>query len=186
MNDTSASLLQRLRQPEDEAAWRQFVRLYAPLLYHWAWQRMGLQSQDAADLVQDVFVILVRKLPEFAYDPRQRFRGWLWTVVRNQWLTRRRHSAPDMVPLVENDLVGPDGAAEVAEEEYRRCLVQQALRLMQAEFEPTTWKACWESVVAGRPAAAVAAELGITANAVYIARSRVTKRLRDELRDLLD
>src|SRR5439155_1319256 len=86
MNDTPVSLLQRLRHADDEAAWKQFVRLYAPLLYHWARRRMGLQCQDAADLVQDVFVILVRKLPEFAYDPRQRFRGWLWTVARNCWV----------------------------------------------------------------------------------------------------
>jgi RNA polymerase sigma-70 factor (ECF subfamily) len=186
MNDTSPSLLQRLRQPEDEAAWRQFVQLYAPLLYHWAWRRMGLQSQDAADLVQDVFVILVRKLPEFAYDPRQRFRGWLWTVVRNQWLSRRRRSAPAALPLVESDLETTDAVAELAEEEYRRCLVQHALALMRSEFEPTTWKAYCALVVAGRSAAEVAAELGITANAVYIARSRVTKRLRDQLRGLLD
>ena len=75
---------------------------------------------------------------------------------------------------------------EIEEEEYRRYLVRRALGLMQAEFEPATWKACWEFVVHDRPAAEVAAELGLSVNAVYLAKSRVLRRLRAELRGLLD
>ena len=70
--------------------------------------------------------------------------------------------------------------------EYRQQLVARALEIMQAEFEPSTWQACWQTTVEDRPAADVAAELGITINAVYVARSRVLRRLREELRDLLD
>jgi RNA polymerase sigma-70 factor (ECF subfamily) len=72
------------------------------------------------------------------------------------------------------------------EEEYRQHLVGRALQLMQADFQPTTWKACWELVVAGKPAPRVAAELGITTGAVYAAKFRVLSRLREELRDLMD
>jgi len=64
--------------------------------------------------------------------------------------------------------------------------VGRALELMRADFQPVTWQACWEFVVRDRPAAEVAAELGITINTVYLAKSRVLRRLREELAGLLD
>jgi RNA polymerase sigma-70 factor (ECF subfamily) len=74
--ETPASLLERLRQPADQAAWSQFVRLYAPLLYHWA-GRLGLREADAADLVQDVLLVLVRKLsPRTAGNLLSRWAHW--------------------------------------------------------------------------------------------------------------
>src|ERR1700722_9457419 len=91
MEITPASLLHRLRQPCDRRGWDQFVELYSPLLFSWA-RRVGLQDADAADLVQDVFAILVRKLPEFKYDPTRGFRNWLRTLTLNKWreFLRRR------------------------------------------------------------------------------------------------
>ena len=83
MDSTSVSLLRRLREPDHDAAWQRFVDLYAPLIFHWAKNR-GLNPTDAADLVQEVLVTLVAKLPEFEYDPTKRFRGWLRTVTRGQ------------------------------------------------------------------------------------------------------
>jgi RNA polymerase sigma-70 factor (ECF subfamily) len=80
----------------------------------------------------------------------------------------------------------PDAAEAVWEAEYRQHLVGQAVRLMQGDFQPATWKACWGLVVEGRPVAEVAAELGLTLDAVYAARSRVLRRLRQELAGLLD
>lgn len=184
--DTSASLLQRLREPQSQQAWTRFVQLYTPLLFHWA-RRLGLQETDAADLVQDVLTLLVRKLPEFTYDGNKSFRAWLRTVTHNCWRNRCRRvqlpheaNAPDVEELparAEHDLL--------SETEYRQWLVGRALELMQREFQPSTWKACWECVVSGRPAAEVAAELGISIGAVYMAKSRVLSRLRQELADLL-
>ncbi len=89
MNTTSASLLERLRQPGQEEAWTRFVELYSPLIYYWG-RRTGLQAQDASDLVQDVFTLLLKKLPEFEYDRKQSFRGWLRMVTRNKWKENRR------------------------------------------------------------------------------------------------
>ena len=83
MDSTSVSLLRRLREPGHDAAWQRFVDLYAPLIFHWAKNR-GLNPADAADLVQEVLVTLVAKLPEFEYDPTKRFRGWLRTVTLNK------------------------------------------------------------------------------------------------------
>jgi RNA polymerase sigma-70 factor (ECF subfamily) len=189
MNSTSTTLLERLRQPGDHEAWARLVRLYTPLLYYWL-RRQGARQDDAADVVQDVFVALMQKLPEFTYDRRKgQFRSWLCKVTLNKWRDahRRRQPAllgPDEPALAER--AGPDEVALLAEDEYRHHLTARALELMQAEFAATTWKACWECVVNGRPAAEVAAELGLSPGAVYAARFRVIGRLRQELEGLLD
>jgi RNA polymerase sigma-70 factor (ECF subfamily) len=187
MNTTQVSLLERLRQPNEQSAWEHFVQLYTPLLCHWA-RRLGFQGQDEADLVQDVFAVLVRKLPEFRYDPQKRFRGWLWTVAANKARERRRQAALPVQASENalNELPAREDAEAVSEAEYREYLVRRALELMQSEFEPTTWKAFWECVTAERPAADVAAELGISIDSVYAAKSRVLRRLRRELEGLLD
>jgi len=187
MNTTSISLLHRLRQPDDAQAWRRFVHLYSPLLYYWA-RGVKLPAADAADLVQEVLLVVVEKMPEFAYDPSRSFRGWLRTVTLNKWRERcRRYAvAPPADDAALAELSDGSGSDVFAETEYRQWLVRQALEIMQAEFEPTTWKACWETVVAGRPAADVAAELGVSVDVVYGAKSRVLRRLREELEGLWD
>ena len=70
-------------------AWQQFVDLYTPLLFSWA-RRLGLSEHDSADLLQDIFTILVEKLPNFRYDPSQSFRAWLKTILLNRWRNRCR------------------------------------------------------------------------------------------------
>lgn len=186
MNTTPHSLLERLRSPTEEAAWGRFVELYTPLLYHWA-RRFGLQQEDAADLVQEVFSILAVELPSFRCDSKQRFRGWLWTVTRNKWRSRQRRLAVRPQEVGDADLaaVADDNSDGLEETEYRKYLVGRALQIMQGEFEPTTWKACWLYVVEGRSSADVAAELGLSVNAVHLAKSRVLRRLRQELEGLL-
>jgi RNA polymerase sigma-70 factor, ECF subfamily len=184
MHTTSVSLLQRLRQQSTADSWERLTRLYTPLLFHWA-RRLGLQEQDAGDLVQEVLIVLVKKLPEFEYQPGRSFRGWMRTILMNKWRDRprRKPAGPldtEMQPLAPVD----DDALE--EREYRLHVLGQALRLMSADFEPATWQACWETVVCDRPAAQVAAELGISVNAVYLAKSRVLNRLRQDLEGLLD
>jgi RNA polymerase sigma-70 factor (ECF subfamily) len=181
---TSVSLLERLRQPAAHDAWGRFVHLYTPLLYQWA-GRLGLQPPDAADLVQDVLTTLVQKLPEFQYDPRQSFRAWLKTILLNRWRILRRRPVVSGAEQLPEPAV-PDDLDDLAEEEYRTYLVGRALRLMQADFQPATWMAFWEFVVGGKPAAAVARELGMRPDAVYVAKSRVLRRLRQELAGLLD
>jgi RNA polymerase sigma-70 factor (ECF subfamily) len=187
MQTTSVSLLERLRRPDAQAAWERFVRLYTPLLNHWA-HRLGLRGPDVDDLLQDVFTVIVEKLPAFQYDPQKRFRGWLWTVTVNTVRKKQRRlahetQAPDTgLP----DLADPNGVEVIDEAEYRCFLVKRALELMQADFEPSTWKAFYECVAGDRPAAEVAAEFGLSLDAVYTAKSRVLRRLRQDLDGLLD
>lgn len=188
INTTPATLLDRLRGAPDESTWGLLVRLYAPLLFHWA-RRCGVSEHDAADLVQEVFVILVKTLPTFDYHARAgKFRGWLRTLMLNKLRDRKRQEAradkARAQVAVEPEL--PDGAEAFWEAEYQQELARRALALMRAEFAETTWKACWETVVQGRTPDEVARELGISENAVYIAKCRVLRRLRQELAGLVE
>lgn len=185
MDSTSANLLLRLAQPNQPDAWQRFVQLYTPLLHTWA-KRLGLQEQDTLDLVQDVFTTLLQKLPEFRYEPGKSFRAWLRMLLRNRWFDIHRR-AQKVQSADEAALAAlADSAEEFWEVDYRQHLVKRALELMQADFQPTTWKACWEVVVCDRPAAEVAAELGLTVGAVHSARFRVLGRLREELSGMID
>lgn len=188
MDTTSVSLLERLREPAQQEAWGRFVDLYTPLIYYWA-RRVGSAPEEAADLVQDVLTLLVQKLPEFRYDPEKSFRGWLRTLTLNKWRENRRRRGVALNQTADSDLAGvvsPGADDAFWQVEYRQHLVNRALKLMQAEFHDSTWKACWECVVAGKPATEVARELGLSAAAVYAAKSRVLRRLREELAGLLD
>jgi RNA polymerase sigma-70 factor (ECF subfamily) len=187
MHTTPVSLLERLRRRGEPDAWDRFVELYTPLLYYWA-RRVGLQESDAADLVQEVFTVLVQKLPEFSYDRSKSFRAWLRTVTLNKWRERQRRagSRREEGAGALSGLADPDPAEALWDAEYRQQLVRRALEVMQGEFQPATWKACWSVVVEGRPVADVAAELGLSPGAVRSAKFRVLTRLRGELTGMLD
>jgi RNA polymerase sigma-70 factor (ECF subfamily) len=185
-SETSPSLLERLRKPDEPRAWSRFVELYTPLLFFWS-RRLGLSPQDAEDLVQDVFADLIQKLPDFTYNEQKSFRGWLRKIVINKWNDRqRRRQLPRAGGEEANALLL--SAAENSpfwEGEHRQFLVHRALEVMQADFEPTTWKAFLAFVVEGKTGFQVAAELGISEGAVYVAKCRVLRRLRQELSEFL-
>ena len=185
MNKTPVSLLERLRQPGNQSAWDRFVDLYAPLLYYWG-RQAGLQEPDVADLVQDVFLILLSKLPEFAYDRERSFRGWLRTILLNQWRTHLRRRTEKSLDNGNAHFVEADNVNTLMDKEYEDYLISRAFHVMKTDFQPTTWQACWEHVACGRPVGEVASELGITVKAVYVAKARVLRRLREELEGLWD
>lgn len=182
MNPTPVSLLQRLCKPvAQQKDWEQLVELYTPVLYLWA-KRLGAQEADASDLVQDVLMTLVRALPNFSYDKTKSFHAWLQTLINNRWRNQcRRQAVAQTVEYVENDLAKVNADDSLSEEEYCRHLAQRALEMMQKDFQTSTWKACWETVVEDRPIPEVADELGLSKGAVYLARYRVLGRLRQEL-----
>lgn len=164
------------------------MSLYSPLILAWG-RHAGLQEQDAADLAQEVFVKLLEVLPTFTYDPHKGFRRWLRTVTLNAWRDRRKRRADRSLPGDEAalaDVAVPNGLESFWEAEYRQQLVNRAMALMRADFQPATWKAFWEQVVVGRPAKEVAAELGLSPGAAYAAKFRVLDRLRQELAGMLE
>jgi RNA polymerase sigma-70 factor (ECF subfamily) len=185
-SETSLSLLVQLRDVGAPYAWNRLVELYTPLLFYWA-RRLGLSPQDAEDLVQEVFATLVEKLPAFTYDSQKSFRGWLRRILINKWHDRQRRRKLPLETGSESDLseVRDDGDSPFWEAEHRRYIARRAMELMRSEFEPTTWKACWAFVVEGKTGLEVASELGISEAAVYIAKCRVLRRLRQEMADFL-
>jgi RNA polymerase sigma-70 factor (ECF subfamily) len=188
MLTTPATLLVRLRSPNPGAAWERFVNLYTPLLYSWT-RRMNIPAEDAADLLQDLFTCLLEQLPSFTYDPGRSFRAWMRTLLVNRWRTwQRRRAVRKIAPGGQErlaEVADRDDVPEFEEDEYRRHVVIRALQLMQAEFKPATWKACWEYVVNDRSPEEIAREIGVSVNTVYLSKSRVLRRLREELAELL-
>ncbi len=188
MESTSITLLKQLRSPRAESAWQRFVELYAPLIFYWGRQR-GLSADDAADLVQEVLGDLVVKLQTFHYDPEQRFRGWLRTLAINRAtnLVRRRQAAPQSGHEAALCLAAEqDDEDLLSEMQYRSQIALRTLRLLRDEIGDQTWQAAWMQLVQGRKAGEVARQLEMTQNAVYLAKSRVLARLRQELEGLLD
>lgn len=188
VDSTSFSLLRRLQLPDDQSAWVQFVDVYGPLIFYWA-RKKGLNSTDAGELLQDVLAVLVAKLPTFSLDPAQRFRGWLRTITVNRAidLYRRNRRMPQSAG---DDLLNRLEAIEPGEffdeAEYRSLLVHRTLELLRTEFRPATWQAGWLQLVQGQKAAEVARQLDLPLNTVYLAKSRLLARLREELDGLME
>ena len=175
--------MDQLRGSNPGPAWGRFVRLYTPLLDHWA-GKSGVPVADRADLIQEVFVVLIRVAPTFQYEPGRSFRAWLHTVFANKWKDACRKKSPGLLGSDANAI--PAAIPPIDEAEYRAVLVARAAKLIEADFNAATWQAFQRTAVEEQPVAKVAAELGLTANAVYLARSRVLARLRHELAGLLD
>ena len=187
MESTSSSLLLRLRRPGEEAAWQHFIDLYTPLLYFWAC-RMGLDAQDAADLVQDVFVASSRSCRSSVTSPTRELPHLAAAVAENRWrdaLRKRPRRRRTPAPGAGRSPRPGRGVRHVGGG-IRRHVLSRAVQIMRSDFEEKTWKACWALVVEGKSGAAVAAELGMKIDAVYAARSRVLRRLRQELDGLMD
>jgi RNA polymerase sigma-70 factor (ECF subfamily) len=193
MPDTSVSLLDRLRDSPDAASWQRLVDLYTPLIQGWL-RRQGLQPADADDLAQDVLAVLVRELPGFQHQRTGAFRSWLRTItvnrLRNFWRARQARPAAtgdsDLVGRFE-ELEDPHSAlSRLWDREHDEHIMKRAMELIASEFAPSTWKAFRRQVLEGASVDTVAAELGLSANAVVIAKSRVLGRLREEVRGLVD
>jgi RNA polymerase sigma-70 factor (ECF subfamily) len=189
---TRASLLARLRDGGDAEAWREFVRLYAPVVYGFGRKR-GLQDADAADLMQEVLRSVARAAGQLEYDPRRgTFRGWLYTVTRNKIFNfldgRRRQVAGtgdsgNQQRLEEQPQRELDLAADW-DREYERRLAKWAMERVQREFQPATWQAFWLTAVEGKSAAEAGGATGMSPGAVHVAKSRVLARLRREVQQL--
>ena len=188
---TSLSLLERARA-NDPAAWHRLVGLYRPLVLFWA-GRAGVNGADGEDVAQEVFAAAFAGLRNFRRDrPGDTFRGWLRGITRNRVLVhfRKKTTQPhaeggtdalERLEGVADPLPGPDEREEVEVGQlYRRALEQ-----VRGEFEERTWQAFWLTVIEGRSPTALAEEMGMSAAGVRQAKSRVLRRLKQEVGDLL-
>jgi RNA polymerase sigma-70 factor (ECF subfamily) len=188
---TRASLLIQLRDGRNQAAWQEFSRLYAPVIYGFARKR-GLQDADAADLMQEVMRSVSTAIERLDYDRKQgAFRGWLFTITRNKvfnFLSARKIRPQGTGDTTTNRLLASqpatDDGAEVWELEYRRRLTSLAIDQIKPEFQENTWRAFLLTAMEGVPAGEAAKQTGLSPGAVYVAKSRVLARLKEAVEAL--
>jgi len=185
---TRASLLVQLRDGANHGAWQEFMRLYGPVVYGFARKR-GLQDADAADLMQDVMRSVSTAIGRLDYDRNQgTFRGWLFTITRNRvfnFLSARRirpQASGDTSThqLLETHPTESDGT-DVWEVEYQRRLASLAMERVKREFTENTWQAFWLTAVEGKSAVDISKQIGLSPGAIYVAKSRVLARLKQEV-----
>lgn len=188
MHSTNHSLLDRLRASnvENDESWRRFVEVYTPLLLHWA-HRLAVPKSDRVDLVQDTLAKLLIGIKRYRREDHKSFRSWLYTVLRNTWLdslrSRKNKEAGALHSYDEPSVDDP--IDEWNEKEYFDYVLRRIQQLVVADFPESSQRAFQMHVLEDMSPQAVANELGLTVNAVYLVRSRVLKRIREELAELL-
>ena len=193
---TRPSLLLRIRDSADAEAWRQFADLYARVIYGYC-RRRGLQDADAADVTQEVLAQVARSIRTFEYSPeRGRFRAWLGTVTQSKIERfRRKANRPDGGAAIDPDARASDAPVEEAEspgadpewiDEFNSEVLRAAMDRIRPEFEPQTWRAFELTWLENRTPQDAARELGCRVHAIYVAKSRVLGRLREEVAALAE
>jgi RNA polymerase sigma factor (sigma-70 family) len=186
---TSLTLLARLRHdPADQAAWSCFVARYGPKILHWC-RRWRLQESDAQDVVQDVLLKLHGRMARFSYDASGSFRAWLKTLAHHAWRDlvddRRRAGIGTgdsrIIALLKDLTAGEDLAGDL-QEEFRRELLEQAMARVKGQVPSQLWDAFRLTALEGCSGAAAADRLQMRVAQVYLARSKVKKRIQEEVR----
>jgi RNA polymerase sigma factor (sigma-70 family) len=191
---TSATLLVRLQDLTDQAAWDEFVDRYAPRIYTWC-RRYQMQENDASDVTQDVLCKLVERMRKFQYDPSKgSFRGWLKTITINvvRDLVRTWKKPIRGVGDTQNlqqlaSIEDPEAVSQLAEEmelEYQSELLEEAHRQVEGRVKPHNWQAYYLTAVKQLTANEAAEQIGLQVAEIYVAKSRVIKMLRTEVKRL--
>lgn len=186
--ETRASLLLRVRDPSDQAAWHEFVEIYRPLILRLARQK-GMQEADADDVAQQILVAVAKAVEQRKHDPkRAKFRTWLNRVAHNAILNALTRGKPDrgsgdsaLLAVLNQHAshTGPD--SDLLRLEHRREVFRWAARQVRKEFHQATWDAFWLTAVEGRAVEVVAEELVKNRGAIYAARSRVIRRIQEKM-----
>jgi RNA polymerase sigma-70 factor (ECF subfamily) len=188
--ETRDTLIRRLPDAADVEAWDEFVEVYEPLLFRLARGR-GMQPADAEDFVQEVLAAVARNIARWVEDEdRGPFRAWLFRIAQNlaiNFLTRPKHQrwgvgGSQIASLLEQQPALTDDSSEVFLNEYRRELFRWAAERVREQVSQKQWLLFWLTSVEERPIAEVAQEFRVSAGSVYIARSRITKRIREIVR----
>lgn len=193
---TRPSLLVRLRNSRDEEAWSEFSAVYEPVIYRMT-QRRGMQDADAREVVQEVLMSVATAIDRFDVDAVGSFRGWLSQITRNATIDRlrklaSRHEMIDASGVVrkldetaENEHSIGDALLDEFEQDRRKQLFRWAASQVRQRTGEVNWMAFWKTSVDGRSVAEVACELSISEGAVYVARCRILKRIRELVHDRL-
>jgi RNA polymerase sigma-70 factor (ECF subfamily) len=191
MSITSISLLECLRQSPSESAWQRLVELYTPLIQIWL-RRYSLRNQDIEDLSQEVLAVVVRRVADFKRNAQAgSFRRWLRTItvncLRDFWRAQRYRPRDVGFDRVLDELADTDSPlSKLWDKEHDEYVTRRLLARIQPCFQPKTWQAFQRVALEGVAVDQVAAELGLSINAVFIAKSRVVHMLRRESQGLID
>jgi RNA polymerase sigma factor (sigma-70 family) len=193
MDRTSLTLLDRLREEGDDSAWRELNDLYSPVLRNWL-RRYELQSSDADDLIQEVLLVVSREVGTFEHSGRTgAFRTWLKTTLINRLRDWWRSKKYRPVASGESDFLQQldqlnDPNSELSQiwnAEHDRVLIRQLLAIVESQFSENTREAFQRVALDGENLDQVAKDLGISRNAVIIAKHRVLKALRQSGKGLI-
>jgi RNA polymerase sigma-70 factor (ECF subfamily) len=191
MPATSFTLLDRLQNPQDTEAWQLLEKIYKPVLRNWL-RHHALQPSDHDDITQEIFLVVCKRLADFRHNHRPgAFRTWLRTIAHNRlqhfWRDGRyRPGAGDFEKYLEQ-LEDPSSALSAEwNRQHDLHVLRQLLEVIQPDFHLPTWQAFHQVVLGKQPPAQVARDLGMSLNAVLIAKSRVLQRLRQEAQGLID
>jgi RNA polymerase sigma-70 factor (ECF subfamily) len=191
--ETSVSLLERLAGTPTDDDWRRLDDLYRPLLRAWM-ARAGVPASDVDDLVQEVLLVVFRKITGFQWRGQGAFRAWLRTILahqlrdyfRGQKYRPTATGGSDFLRRLD-ELESPDSAlSQLWDREHDEHVTAALMERVQGDFAPVTWQAFLRHVQEGEPARQVAEALGLSLNSVLLAKSRVLKRLRQEAAGLVD
>jgi RNA polymerase sigma-70 factor (ECF subfamily) len=191
--ETSVSMLERLAGAPTDHDWRRLDKLYRPLLRRWI-ARAGVPESDVNEVVQDVLVVVVRKISGFEWRGKGAFRAWLRTIMANEVRDyfRGQNYRPTAIGGSDflrrlDELESPDSAlSRLWDREHDEHVVASLMQRVKGDFAPATWQAFCCHVQEGKPVAQVAQALGLSLNSVLLAKSRVLKRLRQEVAGLVD
>lgn len=193
MAETSTSLLDRVRRQTDGDAWQRLATIYSPLIQGWMRRDLRLSDHDADDVLQDVLTVVARRVAEFDRQRTGSFRAWLKSITVNclRTFAKKRQNNEGTGDSTVLELLNQieDPTADLCRQwdrEHDECVMKQLLDDVRQHFTDTTWLAFQRSALENAKAETVAFELGMTANAVFIARSRVMTRLRQEAAGLVD
>lgn len=189
---TSESLILRLNDQQDSAAWSQFLAIYRPVVLRMA-QGYGLQTADADDLAQRVFISVARKVSDWKpHSSETRFRNWLGRIARNAIMNELTRAKPDRA----TGAGGHDGvlvqvpdrsdlASTIAIEAHRQA-ISFVITSIESEYAPLTWEMFRQSAIEGKTPQVVAAAVGKSVGAVYIARCRIMQRIKERIEEMSD
>lgn len=194
MQETSLSLLERLRRTPDAEHWDRLVALYSPLIRMWI-RKYDVQGSDADDLLQEVLLAVSTDLGRFEHRGQPgAFRGWLKAILVNRlrkfWQARDRRPLAKAVSDINARLAAlDDPSSEITliwNQQHDQHVLRQLLALTEPHFAPQTWKAFCRVALDGVKPELVAEELGISVNSVFLSKSRVLRRLRQESSGLVE
>lgn len=188
--DTRASLIVRLKASEDSSVWHEFVSIYESVIYRTA-RKQGLCHDDSAEVTQEVLTRVTKAIDGWEINPgRGSFRGWLYRITKNLSIdylrkSKRRPTTGNDTTIL-NSIKAPGESGNDFDRQFERQVFRQTARTIENQFKPKTWKAFWMTTVDGKSIDEAVKQLDMTRGAIYIARSRVMAKLKQEVQKSLN